>query len=179
MRQTLRLEGGDTAASGKVFLAKLYPLRARGPSPLDLIAQPLLFSSYIPDFSQERGNNLQVPAMATPAAGAISFNHHDTEVGIAATLEIGERRHWQARQERSRGSDADLPAAEAHGPPITPHCLGTHSCSRNGSPDELCFPCRTKSQAGAKSPWVKTAVHHRFWFVLLIHLKGNLVSNQN
>lgn len=82
MRQPLWLEGGDTAASGKVFLAKLYPLRARGPSPLDLIAQPLLFSSYIPDFSQERGNNLRVPAMATPAACAISFNHHDTEVSL-------------------------------------------------------------------------------------------------
>lgn len=75
-------------------------------------------------------------------------------------------------------SDAGLPASEAHGPPTTPPCLGTHGRSHNGSPDEL-FSLQTKSQAGAKPPWVKTAVRHRFCFVLLIHFKGNLVSNQN
>lgn len=41
------------------------------------------------------------------------------------------------------------------------------------------FSLQAKSQPGTKSPWVKTAAHQRFCFVLLIHLKGNLVSNQH
>lgn len=49
--------------SGKVFLGKLYPPRARGPSTLAFIAQPLLLSYRIPDSSRETGNNLRVPAL--------------------------------------------------------------------------------------------------------------------
>lgn len=55
--------GRDTAVSGKVFLGKLYPPRARGPSTLAFIAQPLLLSYRIPDSSRETGNNLRVPAL--------------------------------------------------------------------------------------------------------------------
>lgn len=46
------------------------------------------------------------------------------------------------------------------------------------SPQTL-FSLQTKSQPGIKSSRIKTAVHQRFCFMLLIHLKGNLVSNQH
>ena len=57
-------------------------------------------------------------------------------------------------------------------------------CSSSNSPNEpfavfVCFPHRQKSQPDSKSLRTRTAVHQTFCFVLLIHLKGNLVSNKH
>lgn len=94
-------------------------------------------------------------------------------MGIAATLQLRKL----PRELKEPAVITKLEGCRARSSFSRPSKSG--SCSSSKSPNEPCFPHRQKSQPGSKSLWTRTAVHQTFCFALLIHLKGNLVSNQH
>lgn len=160
-------------------------LWAQGPSKLNstIIGFPITSLTFL----KREAITCEFLPCARPCASAISFNHQNSMRWYHFGFPDKGWRHWEVK-ERARITQSGVAKPSVKCRPSSLRSLrpsrhtklpGNMQLLLQQESKRTLFSLQTKSQPGAKSPWIKTAVHHRFCFVLLSHLKGNLVSNQN